>query len=107
MENGEPTGYMEENAYLAYLQKLPVPTMEELEKNFQKAQEIYASYGITTAQDGMVVGMLADIYRYLCSNKKLWLDMLIFGKRKRSLRSCRHIWMATRIISGWEGTKFF
>ncbi len=76
LENGEPTGYMEENAYLAYLQKLPVPTMEELEKNFQKAQEIYASYGITTAQDGMVVGMLADIYRYLCSNKKLWLDIV-------------------------------
>ncbi len=76
VENGEPTGYMEENAYMAYLQKLPMPSMEELERSFQRAQEIYASYGVATAQDGMVVSMLADIYRHLCANGKLWLDVV-------------------------------
>ncbi len=74
--NGELTGYMEENAYLAYLQKLPTPSMEELSRNFQRAQEAYAGYGITTAQDGMLTGMLADIYACLCAEKKLWLDVV-------------------------------
>lgn len=75
-ENGEPTGYMEENAFLAYQKKVPMPSMKELTDAFLSVQNKYASYGITTIQEGMLVSQLIPIYRMLTQQKLLKLDVV-------------------------------
>ena len=69
-------GLLEENAFTANALKLPMPTLDELLKAYQKAQYIYASYGITTAQDGMIMDELTDIYQKLIDNNVLYLDVV-------------------------------
>ena len=49
-----PNGYMEEKIFLEFQSKLPMTSVEELLKLMVEAQNLYASYGITTIQDGMV-----------------------------------------------------
>lgn len=78
-QNGELTGYMEENAFLYYLRQVPMPSMEELLQAFEKTQQMYASYGITTVQEGMLVEQLAHLYRTLLQQKRLWLDVVGYG----------------------------
>ena len=41
-----------------------------------KAQSAYASYGITTVQEGMVVDALSDIFQYLIQSKFLKIDLI-------------------------------
>ncbi len=54
IKTGEPTGYVEEVAIIGVMVKcLPKPTGELVEKMAIKGQEIYASNGITTIQDGL------------------------------------------------------
>ena len=60
-ETREPDGYMEEKAFLAFQEKLPMTSMEELMRLIGEAQKMYASYGVTTVQDGMVAGDGAGI----------------------------------------------
>lgn len=52
----EPNGVLEENACLDPEKKkcIPAPSMETLMTSVRRAQEIYAAYGITTAQDASV-----------------------------------------------------
>ena len=46
-------GIWEEKAFLAFQSKLPMTSMEELMQLIGEAQKMYASYGVTTVQDGM------------------------------------------------------
>ncbi len=62
-------GFLEENAYTFYVQKAPMASIEELKKAYYQAQMKYASYGITTIQDGMVGDELKDIYQVLIDSK--------------------------------------
>lgn len=75
-KNGEVTGYLEENAFVNYIQKIPMVSNEEFMASLMKAQNAYASYGITTAQEGMIVPLLADIYQYLIHSKMLKIDLI-------------------------------
>lgn len=75
-KNGEVTGYLEETAFVNYVQEIPIPSTEEFFGNFIKAQNAYASYGITTAQEGMVVDLLVDLYQYLIHSKSLKIDLI-------------------------------
>lgn len=47
-----PNGYLEENAFLSVQAVLPSKSRRDLLLQLQTAQDIYLSYGITTAQDG-------------------------------------------------------
>lgn len=49
-----PNGYMEEKVFLEFQAKIPMPSIEKLMQLIGEAQKMYASYGITTIQDGMV-----------------------------------------------------
>ena len=51
---GKLSGYMEENAFLTFQKRVPMPDISQLFDLMKQAQDIYASYGITTIQDGMV-----------------------------------------------------
>lgn len=74
IENGQLTGYLEESAYFTYLKKLPIPDEIELMNAYQRAQQSYASYGITTIQEGMMVKETIPLYETLIAKELLWLD---------------------------------
>lgn len=78
-ENGKLTGYMEENAFVNYLKKVPMPTIEKFLDSFAKAQEKYFSYGITTCQEGMFVNQLVPIYRQLIASGILKIDVSAYA----------------------------
>lgn len=75
-KNGLLTGYMEENAFLSFLQMIPMPSPEALIKAFTDVQERYASYGITTIQEGMMVDSLIPLYQSLLQHQLLRLDVV-------------------------------
>ena len=72
----ELNGYMEENAFVACRNQMPMPGIEDMMENFKQAQEIYASYGITTIQEGMVTEQLFQILEYACKKQELYLDLV-------------------------------
>lgn len=76
VKNGRLTGYMEEAAYVKNLQEIPMISTEEFIGSLMKAQEAYASYGITTVQEGFVVEQLAPIFQYLMQAKALKIDLI-------------------------------
>lgn len=78
VEGGEPTGYMEENAFLQYIQKAPMPSPEAFLEAYRKAQKLYASYGITTVQEGMMSAPLGPLYQLLLHSGILELDLVAY-----------------------------
>ena len=75
-KDGIPTGYLEENAFIGLLDRLPPPDPAQLMAAFQRVQKLYASYGITTVQEGRMVTAMIPLYQGLCGQKKLWLDVV-------------------------------
>lgn len=69
-------GILEENAFTNNVIKFPMPSMEELIDVFKKAQYDYASYGITTAQDGMIMDELTSIYQVMLNKEVFYLDIV-------------------------------
>lgn len=82
VENGTPTGYMEENAFLAYQQKVPMASPKDLMDAYVSVQEKYASYGITTIQEGMLVSQLVPLYQMLTQKGLLKLDVVGYADAK-------------------------
>lgn len=78
VEGGEPTGYLEENAFVEYQKKVPMPSPEAFLKAYRKAQELYASYGITTVQEGMMNAQLGGLYQLLLRAGFLKLDLVAY-----------------------------
>lgn len=81
-ENGSPTGYMEENAFIRYQQKVPMASLEELANAYVTIQNKYASYGITTVQEGMLPAQLLPLYQMLLQKDLLKLDLVGFADAK-------------------------
>lgn len=76
LEGGKLTGYMEENAFIQALMKVPAPTAQDFLNAVQRAQERYASYGITTVQEGMLPSSALPYYDLILSREALWLDVV-------------------------------
>ena len=55
-----------------------MPSTEDIMKAVMAAQDDYASYGITTMQEGMVVSALADFLAYIANSNMLKLDYIGF-----------------------------
>ena len=72
------TGLLEENAFIDSLKKIPLPKMEEIINAFKEAQEIYASHGITMAQEGVITNDLAKIFKLLANNNEIFLDIVAY-----------------------------
>ena len=75
-KDNELTGYVEETAYFDYVQKLPMMSNEEFFASLITAQNEYARFGVTTAQEGYVVELLADVYNYLAYANMLKIDIV-------------------------------
>lgn len=76
LRDGIPSGYMEENAFIQYLGKAPMPDLSALMQAYEEVQHRYASYGITTIQEGMLPMQLVPLYQALLAQNKLWLDVV-------------------------------
>lgn len=77
-EGSRLTGYLEENAFISTVKKVPMNSMEELLAAYQKAQRAYAAHGITTIQEGMTVRQLLPLYQVLTAQKLLSLDLVAY-----------------------------
>lgn len=70
------SGYMEENAFVAFRNAMPMPKIDDILQLFSRAQQIYASYGITTVQEGMVTPALFSILQCAEKTHTLYLDLV-------------------------------
>ncbi len=77
-ENGNTTGYMEETIYIDTVQAMPQPSPQEIFGGFIQGQTKYASYGITTLQEGYFLDMLSPLYQGLIAQNMLKLDVVAF-----------------------------
>lgn len=75
-ETGELDGYLEENAFIQFRSRMPMISVEKLMELMKKAQQIYASYGITTVQEGMVTAPLHQLLRQAGEQKIFYLDLI-------------------------------
>lgn len=75
---GKPTGYLEENAFISMTSRVPEPDLGQLAEQFERAQDIYLSYGITTAQEGRVQPGQMKMLDWLAENGRLKLDVVCY-----------------------------
>jgi predicted amidohydrolase YtcJ len=92
-KTGELTGVMEEQALMPFVIRMPQPEPAEWSRRFLEVQKMWASYGLTTAQDGLsqpsvVIGIrradadgkgLIDVVMYPMS---LLFDKVLKGEQK-------------------------
>lgn len=79
LSDGRLTGRMEENAFFTYMKKAPMADAKALTGAYKKAQEGYASYGITSIQEGMAVRQMIPLYQNLLKNHLLYLDLTAYA----------------------------
>ena len=72
----EPNGYLEETAFTSLLEGNTSMDVEDLFRKMKEAQTIYASYGITTMQDGMVPSNLYPLLKLAESKCVFYLDLV-------------------------------
>lgn len=77
--DGEPTGYLEENAFFAYLKQVPTPDGAALLGAYQAAQDCYLAHGIPTIQEGMTVKEMIPLYQALLSHGLLKTDLVAYA----------------------------
>lgn len=78
-ENGVPTGYMEETAFLEFQKRVPMMPLEAFLGAYRKAQDLYASHGITTVQEGLLRREMVPLYQGLLADGSLELDVAAYG----------------------------
>ncbi|MEG1809818.1 MAG: amidohydrolase family protein, partial [Oscillospiraceae bacterium] len=76
LENGLLTGYMEEDAYIQCIKRVPMSKLEDMLLAYRKAQDKYLSYGIATVQEGMMVTQMLPIYQSLIKSGMLDVDVV-------------------------------
>lgn len=82
--NGEPNGYLEENAFIQTTTKIPQPSKEELMCQLKQAQEIYHSYGITTIQDGLTKQGQWELLKEFAQRGELKSDVVCYADLKEN-----------------------
>ncbi len=73
-----PNGVLEERAQYAVQKKLPTPTPQQALAGLAAAQNLYASYGITTVQDGAASQATIDLVRAANAQGLLSLDIVSY-----------------------------
>ena len=102
-DSNEPSGLVQETAVYAVRKGLPLPSPEQLMVLLEEVQNLYASHGITTAQDGFTDYKTYQLLQKAAAIGKLKLDVEVlagflelkqfltnhgqdFGKRNNRLR---------------------
>lgn len=77
---GKLTGYLEENAYFAAIKAAPMISPQKMLESYRRAQQKYASLGITTIQEGMFVRQMFPFYPLLEKEGILKLDLVAYAE---------------------------
>jgi predicted amidohydrolase YtcJ len=77
-KDGTPDGVLEEKATYAFLPFVPRPSMEEQLGALDAVQRWYASYGITTAQDGLSNPANIALLKRASDERRLILDVVSY-----------------------------
>ena len=72
----EPAGLLMETAYLPVFAQMPKPTEADMLDRFDGAQQIYASNGYTTIQEGATHAHDVELLQKAASEKRLYLDLV-------------------------------
>ncbi len=75
LDSNEPSGLLQETAVYLVYNNLPKPTAEETLELFDEVQDVYASHGITTAQDGLTNYQTYQFFKQAAAAGKLKLDI--------------------------------
>ena len=81
-ENGDPNGYLEENAFMVMGAAVPPASEAELLDLLVRAQKVYASYGITTVQDGLTKEPEFRMLQNAAEQGRLFLDTVGYADLK-------------------------
>src|SRR5882672_6493585 len=79
-QTGAPTGVVEEQAVFNFLPLLPPKTDEQRLQTLIEIQCYYASFGITTAQDGQTLPPSVSLLRKAAARGKLIIDIVSYPK---------------------------
>lgn len=91
----KPNGHMEETAFIAAQKKIPLLDIEAFMKLLVKAQDIYAGYGITTVQEGLMDTSLFQLLSDAASRQLLYLDIIGYV----DVRNSRNIWIENKPLT--------
>ncbi|MEA5051030.1 MAG: amidohydrolase [Oscillospiraceae bacterium] len=78
--DGAPDGYLEEGAFMRCVRLVPPADGAALLGAYRRAQEKYASFGIATAQEGMMVSQMMPLYDALLGSGLLALDLVGYAE---------------------------
>lgn len=73
------SGLLQETAFVECLKQIPAPDFQALLDACVWAQKQYASYGIVTVQEGMLVKEMIPLYQALLASGILKLDIVAFA----------------------------
>ena len=74
--SNEPSGYMEENAFINSTSNILKWDLAKYEKLMEKAQNLYIKNGITTVQEGLIKKDNWNILNNMAINNKLKIDVI-------------------------------
>ncbi len=77
-ENGKPTGYLEETAFMKVAFSMSSPDDKKLNDLIKKGQDIYAKFGIVMAQDGAVKKGDFNTLKNFAENNAFYLDTVAY-----------------------------
>lgn len=69
-------GYFCEREFIDLIKRIPAPDPEKIYAACERAQELYASYGVTTIQEGAMNGGAIEIYKRLLERSLFYLDVV-------------------------------
>ena len=78
-EDGVLNGYMEEAALSVPCRQIPATDLDTYMAALAKAQQIYFSYGITTAQEGAVRNILPQLYARAVEEKLFEIEVISYS----------------------------
>ena len=86
--SNEPNGILEENACLSPEKRkvIPTPSVDTLLSCIKKAQQIYSSYGLTTAQDASIDENLNQILNLAAQKNELIIDIVAQAVQHTTLK---------------------
>ncbi|MEH6569128.1 MAG: amidohydrolase [Halioglobus sp.] len=78
-ENNEPSGLIMETAWFPAAAHIMQPDKKQRLVNLKKAQEHYASNGVTTAQDGATSTVDFGLFQEAAARGDLFIDLVVLG----------------------------
>lgn len=74
--DSQPSGYLEENAFMEYSRKVAPPSFGQIANGFMRAQQSYLEHGITTIQDGKLGAADFELLQKLARQGLLKADVV-------------------------------